>query len=148
MKMYKFFALALVLFAGQTMADSYYGSHWQIRNDVRNLLNAERDLLSSVSYYGSRYSHVARSLKVLMYRTRRLRKATHRHNGHIMRARMKAVRIKFHHAVGLIRRSHRLHHSGVIASRLQHVRFKVNSLSNSVHAHNSYRRRPRRYYRY
>ncbi len=148
MKLYKFFALALVLFAGQTMADSYYGSHWQIRNDVRNLLNAERDLLSSVSYYGSRYSHVARSLKVLMYRTRRLQKATHRHNGQIMRSRMRAIRSKLHHTANMIRRSHRLHHSGVIASRLQHVRFKVDSLSTSVHAHNGYRRRPRPYYRY
>jgi len=144
MKLIKYFALALVLFAGQAMAyDNHHGSSTQIRHNAQHLINAERSLLRSVNYFGSRYSHVAADLRVLINRTIRLKSSTYRHNGRVMRARMRAVRSQFYHMSRMINRDHRLHHSRTIAARLRNVGYKVRRLSRSVYAHNGrYYRRP------
>lgn len=144
MKLIKYFALALVLIAGQAMAGPHYGqqsSAWQIRIDAQAMLASERSLLSSINYYGSAYSHLARDVRVLMHKTIRMRNMAHSGaSPHELRIQMRNIRIQFNHMRRAIARSHRVHHARAVQRRLSHVRHKMNRMSNNVYAYGRYRR--------
>lgn len=147
MRLIKYLALALTLFAGQSMAAPYYGhghgyghghyghhvSYWKIRKDAQNLINAERYLLSSVKYYGHAYSHAANDVRVLIRKTITLKNSAYAgYSKYALKRQMRNIRAQFHHLRHAIARSHRLHHSSQIAMRLRNVRFKMRRLNRDI----------------
>ncbi len=142
MKLSKYFALVLVLLVGQVVAgpndnqyDRYNATAGQIRNDAQRLLNAERSLLVSIHYYRAAYSEVSRDLKKLIYRTIRLRNsASFQRNSHVLRSRLRSIRVQFTHVQRSIARSARLRHAQVIQVKLRNIAYDISTLSQDVHS--------------
>lgn len=154
MKLSKYFALLLVMFAGQSMASPYfgnghgyghgynkYGSKLQIRRAAQRLIFAERSLLRTINYTRAAYSHAARDVRVLIRKTVQLKNSTfYRTNKFVLRAKMRNVRMQFHHMRRAIARSHRLHHSRLVRIKVRNMAFKIRRLNRTVNFYRGYPR--------
>jgi len=156
MKLTKYFALLLVMFAGQSMASPYfgsghgygyghgynkYGSKLQIRRAAQRLIIAERSLLRTINYSGAAYSHAARDVRVLISKTVRLKNATfYRANKFVLRAKMRNIRMQFRHTRSSIARTYRLRQSRLVRMKVRNMAFKIRRLSRTVNFYRGYPR--------
>ncbi|VAW71723.1 hypothetical protein MNBD_GAMMA12-2220 [hydrothermal vent metagenome] len=142
MKLSKYFALVLVLLAGQAMAGPNYNQHnrynasvGQVRNDAQRLLNAERSLLVSIHYYRAAYSQASRDMKKLIHNTIRFRNsAPFQRNNYSLRARLRSIRRQFAHLQRSIAKNSRLRHVHAIQTKLRNIGYDISTLSQDVYS--------------